>query len=267
MRNLAQIGYEVSSLEDFQALAEEAMRLGKSLRAGRNQYFLFSDSSGAQLWVQHNEDEEISGMNAHFDAKHWLDVELLHAQAYDERPMDGTFEAKSLYRDPGLGPNAEFPIIAFDLPDAHLVPKVHLPAIAKVQLIGFAREIHCYENIEDFRKANPSQPLEGLRPVEGDQSENSPISSLMRLDGLVMEAKEMYNAHSDRHYYWLLIKTSIGPLEVVGAKRSLPFLPKSGMIFDGHVRLSGKVEGLKAHEVKPGIFERLFWGAANNTRS
>ena len=266
MRNLAQIGYEVSSLEDFQSLADQVFKSGKAYRAGRNQYICYRDSSGAELWVQHDEEEEIAGMNAHFDSQHWISAQLMHAQAYEDRPLDGTIEAQALDVDFSAENGNAAPIFIFDLPDAHSIPKVSLPAKAKVQLVAFAREIHCFENIEDYRKANPGKPLRGLRVIEEDRSNPSRISSLMRMDGSIVDAKLLHNEKGKHDFYWMLVLTSIGEVEVVAATRALPFLPQSGQIFDGDVRLSGRVVLENAEKLKPGIMERLFWGAATNQR-
>ncbi|MFN8396594.1 MAG: hypothetical protein U0176_18360 [Bacteroidia bacterium] len=266
MRNLANIGFEAHSLEEFQRLAEMAYRHGKAYRSGRVQYYLFQDPSGAELWVQIDENDEIAGMNCHFHTDRQIDAEILHAQAYEDRPMDGSLEARALRVDAGLPGNAARPVFAFDLPDAQLVPPVHLPVMGHVNLVAFAREVHVYENVEDYRQAHPGRPLEGLRPIEGD-SQPGKISSLMRLDGIVEQAQRKHNAKTGRDFIWLQLKTSIGHLDVVVATRSLPFLPQMGQVFDGDVRLSGRVTFDAAAPRKPGLLERMLWGAASNLRT
>ena len=180
--------------------------------------------------------------------------------------MDGSLEARALRVDAGLPGNAARPVFAFDLPDAQLVPPVHLPVMGHVNLVAFAREVHVYENVEDYRQAHPGRPLEGLRPIEGD-SQPGKISSLMRLDGIVEQAQRKHNAKTGRDFIWLQLKTSIGHLDVVVATRSLPFLPQMGQVFDGDVRLSGRVTFDAAAPRKPGLLERMFWGAASNLRT
>jgi hypothetical protein len=238
----------------------------KPHRAGRNQYYCLTDGSGAELWVQLDENEEIAGMNAHFDSPNSVEVTLLRAQAYEERPLDGTFEARALHVDSGLPPDAEPAVFTFDLPDAHMVPSVALPATAIVHLVAFAREIHCYETVEDFRKAHPGERLEGLHTIDSDRRQAGTVSSLMRLDGIVMQAKRMHNVHSGKDFYWMEVKTAFGRVDVVAATRSMPNLPSQGQFFDGQVRLSGRVKLKEAHLLKPGLMERFFWGAATNIR-
>ena len=259
MRNLANIGFEVHSLEEFQALAEMVYHKGQSYRAGRNQYYAYQDSSGGELWVQIDSEEQIAGMNCHFHSANSIDVTLTHAQGYEDRPLDGTFEARAMQVDAGLPPSAALPEFVFDLPDAHLVPHVSLPAQAKVQLVGFARDVHVYENVEDYRKAQPGKPLEGLRPVEQDRPENKQLSSLMRLDGIVVAAELKHNAYTKQAFYWLEVKTVFGHIDVVVASRALPFVPQQGQVLDAEVRLSGRVQIKDAHAQKPGLIERMFW--------
>lgn len=266
MRNLAHIGFEVHSLEEFQALAEMVYRNGKVHRVGRNQYYQFTDPSGAELWTQVDENDEISGMNAHFQGHTSLEVTLLHAQAYEDRPLDGTFEAQATRVDVGLPKDAPLPVFAFELPDAHLVPSVVMPARATVQLLGFAREVHCYESVEDYRKANPGQPLERVETIAQDRAQDGGLSSLVRLDGIVVDAKQLHNLYSKHHFYWLELQTVFGKMDIVAASRSLPFLPQAGQIFDGIVRLSGRVKMDHAIEKSPGLVERFFWGAHTNQR-
>jgi hypothetical protein len=266
MRNLSHIGFEVQSLEDFQALAEMVYRKGKHQRVGRNQYYCFTDDSGAELWTQIDENDEISGMNAHFHGQTSISVTLLHAQAYEDRPLDGTFEARAIKVDAGLPKDAALPVFAFELPDAHLVPSVVLPADARVQLVGFAREIHCYESVEDYRKANPGIPLERIQTIEQDRSAQSGLSSLVRLDGIVVDAQQLHNRYTKRHFYWLELKTAIGHIDIVASARTMPMLPQAGQIFDGIVRLSGRVQMDHPVEKAPGLVERFFWGAHTNRR-
>jgi hypothetical protein len=267
MRNLAHIGFEVHSLEEFQALAEMAYRTGKAMRAGRNQYYCYTDASGAELWTQIDENDEIAGMNAHFHGSTTIDVRLLHAQAYDDRPLDGTFEAQPLNRSAQLPPDAVLPTFAFELPDAHLIPSIVLPTEAKVQLVGFARELHCYESVEDFRKANPGKPLESLETIDNDRSVSGGLSSLLRLDGVVVQAKQLHNLYSKHHFYWFELQTVIGHLDIVASSRMLPTVPLTGQIFDGVVRLSGRVTLEDPVAQKPGLVERFFWGAHRNQRN
>jgi hypothetical protein len=267
MRNLANIGFEIQSLEDLQALAAMVCSKGKSYRVGRNQYYRFTDPSGAELWTQVDENDEIAGMNAHFNGSNSVAVALVHAQAYETRPLDGTFEAQALQADAGLPKGARTPTFAFDLPDAHMVPAIVMPAEASVQLVGFAREVHCYETVEDFRAANPGLPLEGLMAVDADRPPTADgLSSLVRLDGIVMAAGQLHNTYSNRPFYWMEVKTAIGKIDVVASSRSMPSPPGAGQIFDGQVRLSGRVAVHHAVELKPGLVERFFWGAHSNKR-
>lgn len=266
MRNLAPIGFEVHSLEDFQALAEMVYRQGKPYRAGRNQYYRYTDESGAELWTQVDENDEIAGMNAHFNGKNWVEATLLRAQSYDDRPLDGTFEARVTTVNALFPSDATPPIFAFELPDAHLVPSVVLPAAARVQLVGFAREVHCYETVEDFRKAHPGQPLQSIHVIDEDRSSAEAISSLVRIDGIVADAKRLHNLHTKHHFYALEIQTAIGKIDIVASSRAMPILPQAGQIFDGQVRLSGRVELAQQETHRPGLMERFFWGADANLR-
>lgn len=266
MRNLAHIGFEILNLEDFQALAAMVCAKGKSYRAGRNQYYCFTDQSGAELWTQVDENDDISGMNAHFHGNASVEVMLLRAQGYDDRPLDGTFEARPIRVDAGRSKDTVPPTFAFELPDAHLVPSVVLPAEAHVQLVGFAREVHCYENVEDFRKANPNTPLENIQAIEADLATNAGLSSLVRMDGIVLNARKLQNEFSGRSFYHLELKTVVGQVDVVASTRSIPTLPQAGQVFDGTVRLSGRVKLDHSVTQKPGLVERFFWGAHANQR-
>ena len=266
MRNLAHIGFEILNLEDFQALAAMVCAKGKSHRAGRNQYYCFTDPSGAELWAQVDEDDEISGMNAHFHGTTAVDVTLLRAQGYDDRPLDGTFEGRAARVDAGRSKDTALPTFAFELPDAHLVPSVVLPVVAQVQLVGFAREVHCYESVEDFRKANPDTPLENMQPIAQDLAADAGLSSLVRMDGIVLNATKLQNQFSGRPFFHLALKTVVGQVDVVASTRAMPQLPQAGQVFDGTVRLSGRVKLDHTIAQKPGLVERFFWGAHANQR-
>jgi hypothetical protein len=103
-------------------------------------------------------------------------------------------------------------------------------------------------------------------PIKEDGGGMNGVSSLMRVDGIISQAAIRKNEHTGRNFYWMELKTAIGKMDVVAATRSLPFLPSAGQLFDGEVRLSGRVQFKNAVEQKPRLIERLFWGASANTR-
>jgi hypothetical protein len=121
--------------------------------------------------------------------------------------------------------------------------------------------------LEDFRKVHPTQPLQSIEVVEADLQNGSALSSLVRLNGIVVDAKRLQNGNTRHFFYWILLKTAIGQMDVVASSRTMPQVPMAGSIFDGQVRLSGRVTVAHPVTQKPGLVERFFLGAETNLRN
>ena len=66
--NMSTIGFPVSTEDEFLALAEHAAEYADEFKVEGGAYLCYADESGAQLWMQVDNDMELVGLNPHFEA-------------------------------------------------------------------------------------------------------------------------------------------------------------------------------------------------------
>ena len=76
MSNLSDIGFPVQSEQDVNVLITETIKYVESIRCPQGFYLRFSDSSGAEIYLQGNPEQELIGFNPHFDGKSSRKVSL-----------------------------------------------------------------------------------------------------------------------------------------------------------------------------------------------
>lgn len=69
MSNFSNIGFNVTTQEEFQQLLEKAYKTSNSMKIDEGAYSVFTDNSGAELYMQFNKKNELLGANPHFKGK------------------------------------------------------------------------------------------------------------------------------------------------------------------------------------------------------
>ncbi len=245
MSNLSDIGFPVQSEQDVNVLITETIKYVESIRCPRGFYLRFSDASGAEIYLQGNIEQELIGFNPHFDGKSRRKVGLIKAVERDSSELDGGFQA---WANPSAE-SGEYQFV-FDVPDFRLNDGIEFPAIQEIQLTAFASN--------DFKVFNNEVEFYYEQDAETQMSTKSFFSSGLFLtkdslipvesarpigicSGEIKEFELKTNELSDATFYWFLVETAGGEIDVVADVKLVPNEPKIGGIVSGQFWLSGKL--------------------------
>jgi hypothetical protein len=246
MSHLSSIGFPVNTEQDFQSLANKLYERGERIKATNGFYIRFADNSGAELYLQENQNKEIIGMNPHFRGKGKMKVCLTNAVKRGGSEMDGAFHG---WADPTEDNNPDtgiYPFV-FDVPDFYSLENIKFPFTTTVQISAFAHELSLYENEQDFNaKQNEKMKFapesfipSGLFSPGGQTTEPPEANGIFT--GRILEVEEKMNVFTKEKFYWFLVKTLGGEFDVVSDIKLISQPPKVGGIASGSFWLSGRL--------------------------
>ncbi|MGI8641267.1 MAG: hypothetical protein ACR2MG_15130 [Pyrinomonadaceae bacterium] len=247
MSNLSDIGFPVQNEQDVNVLITETIKYVESIRCPHGFYLRFSDASGAEIYLQGNVEQELVGFNPHFNGKSRRKVSLMKAIERVASELDGGFQAWANPGDEAESGKYEF---VFDVPDFRTIGEIEFPKISEIQLTAFASN--------DFKVFNNEVEFYYVQDAETQMSVNSffasgmfltrdntePIESprpISILSGEIKEFELKTNELSGENFYWFLVETSGGEVDVVADVKLVPNEPKIGGIVSGQFWLSGKL--------------------------
>lgn len=246
MSNLSDIGFPVRGEQDVNVLITETIKYVESIRCPRGFYLRFSDASGAEIYLQGNIEQELIGFNPHFDGKSRRRVGLTKAIERDSSQLDGGFQA---WANPTDETSGEYEFV-FDVPNFRLYDEIDFSQTQEIQLTAFASN--------DFKIFNNEVEFYYGQDAETQMSSKSFFSSGLFLirDSLIAvesarpigifagEIKEFElktNALSEANFYWFLVETLGGEVDIVADVNLVPNQPNIGGIVSGQFWLSGKL--------------------------
>ncbi|SFH98283.1 hypothetical protein [Bradyrhizobium sp. cf659] len=243
--NFSTIGLPVASSQDLTELANRIGPLAERMDAPGGAYFRWSDPSGAEIWLQVNENDDLVGMNPHYAGRSAVRVGLTsrRASAGPSR-LDGSFHGWAAPVDEA--DSGSYPFV-FDAPDYRLHERLSLPSHKDVQIAAFAREIAAFETVAafdasqtgDLKYASQSFIPSGLFTPDGDS--RVPPQARAIFTGHVLAADEKINTQTGHVFYWALVETYGGAYDVVIDSSLLPRAPIVGGIVSGSFWLSGRI--------------------------
>ena len=257
MSNLSDIGFPVKSDKDVNDILMKVMQeLTQIPCPPRGFYYLFSDESGAELFLQADSSQDIIGFNPAFWGKSRRKIGLLKGIERDTSELDGAFYGWSNPVDPEDPAEGGDHQIVFDMPDFRLHEKIILPKTAEVQLTAFAsNNFKIYQNEADLSKSrsgNANDParsfvasaLFGLAENTPDQAGDAiPPQAHGNISGEIKEFALRTNGFTHKTFYWFLIDTLGGEIDIVADPGLVTSEPKVGQIADGSFWVSGKILG------------------------
>jgi len=272
MSNFSNVGFHVSNEQELRELVEQVYPKSYEREVKGGTYFEYADPSGASLWIQINNENEIIGVNPHFEGKSRRAVRITTPIRRADSVMDGAFHCWALEKTKcGAVDKSDeldqYPFV-FDVPDYQNYHFIDYPKKATIQLTAFAGELSCFRSEEhfleeqeaDFKWASKSFIPSGLSG-EGTnlvQMENAQATGL--LTGEVLEAEIMTNKQTGQKFCWIFLETLGGAIDVVVAEKYINEAPVAGNVIHGQFWLSGRVlnESQSKVVVKKGVFSRLF---------
>jgi hypothetical protein len=251
MSNLSDIGFPVQSEQDVNVLITETIKYVESIKCPQGFYLRFADASGAEIYLQGNNEQELIGFNPHFAGVSRRTVGLTQAIERDSSPLDGGFHAWANPSGEASEISGDYPFV-FDLPDFQLNEIKVFPHICEIQLTAFASndlEIYADEKAyadsqeSDIKYASKSFIPTGLFAFdEADETiDLSVVRPIGKLAGEIKEYELKTNELSGEKFYWFLVETLGGEIDVVADVKLIKDEPRVGGIVSGQFWLSGKV--------------------------
>lgn len=248
MSNLSDIGFPVKNDEDVNVLITETINRVEAIKCPQGFYLRFSDDSGAEIFLQGNEKQELIGFNPHFDGKSRRIVRLTKAIERDSSELDGGFYAVA---NPGEENDSGDYTFVFDVPDFRMTSDIELPANRAIQLTAFAsNDFKVYETERDFYAAQTGEPKLAAKSFTAsglfaaNENNDAPPRPIGIFSGEIKEFELKTNELSKETFYSFLVETSGGEVDVVADVKLVAGEPKIGNVVSGQFWLSGRIVDL-----------------------
>lgn len=241
------LGFSLTSAEEFQALAKRVVDLGELYRCPGGCYFNWQGDNGAELWVQLDEEGRFLDIQPHFSGMAAMRVGITRRLTRPtDTPLDGAWQG---WADPIEDENPsegrfEF---TFEAPDFALHRDLQLPLLASVQVAAFARHCSLFESEAAFLSSelaagrlDPQSFIPAPQRVrEGNETEPPTAEAL--ISGHVLRAERLVNELTDLPFYWMLIETVGGRVDLLVDPVLLAEEPTAGGIVMTQCWLSGQM--------------------------
>jgi hypothetical protein len=248
MSNLSNIGFPVGNEDEFHDLIMKVVDLSREIVCPNGSYLVFSDVSGAELYVQAGRENSIIGINPHFSGKSRRTVFLTNEVERAESELDGAFHGWANATESEAG---DYPFV-FDVPDFYANGDIQLPKAYSIQLAAFTTgefEIHeseeaYFQNQEsDVKFASQSFIPSGLFNfgAEGGDQDITPPQAYGIFAGIIKDWELKTNEFTGEQFYWFLVDTLGGEVDVVADPILVAENPQNGGIINGQFWLSGKI--------------------------
>jgi hypothetical protein len=247
MSNLSDIGFPVQSEQDVNVLLTETIKRVESIKCPRGFYLKFADPSGAEIYLQGNLEQELVGFNPHFDGKSRRTVSLTKVIERDSSELDGGFQALAISQNDAN--SIEYPFV-FDVPDFRTVPNYQLPQFREIQLTAFAsndfkvfddEESYLNSQIDEPKLASKSFIPSGMFLPDENKTPIEPPRPIGIFAGEIKEYELKTNELSNEKFYWFLVETLGGEIDIVADVKLVSTEPKIGGIVSGQFWLSGRI--------------------------
>jgi hypothetical protein len=249
MSNLSDIGFPVRGEQDINEMIQNVARDVDEIRCFNGFYYKFTDESGAEIYLQTNPGQELIGFNPHFAGKSRRKVALAKTIERDSSDLDGGFYVWANPAEENTPESGEYPFV-FDVPDFRAAGKIKLPQNFEIQLTAFAsNEFQLFENAQvyfdsqnsELKIAAKSFIPNGLFTADNPPEAVDPPRPFGIIAGEIKEFELKTNKLSGEKFYWFLIETLGGEIDVVADPKLVSAEPNSGGILQGQFWLSGKL--------------------------
>ncbi len=250
MSNLSDIGFPTPDEQAVNEMIMHVMEFAKPIQCRQGFYLKFSDASGAEIYLQGNPNQELVGFNPHFAGTSRRQVGLTRAIERDSSELDGGFHGWANPSDSELEASGEYPFV-FDVPDFRLVEIEKFPVVKEIQLTAFASndfkvftsEQGYFDSQEsELKYASKSFVPSGLFSTdENDEIDLNVVRPIGKFAGEIKQFDLRTNQLSGENFYWFLIETLGGEIDVVADPKFVPEQPKIGGIVSGQFWLSGRI--------------------------
>jgi len=250
MSNLSDIGFPTPDEQAINEMIMHVLEVAQPVQTSHGFYLVYTDSSGAEIYLQGNFNQELVGFNPHFAGKSRRAVALTRAIERDSSELDGGFYA---WANPpeDSGEAGDYPFV-FDVPDFRMVENSEFPRLAEIQLTAFAsNDFKVFAGEEDYQNSQESELKYASKMFVPsglfafDEKDNSVDLSVVRPVGMfageIREFELKTNELSGENFYWFLVETLGGDTDIVVDPKYVPTEPRIGGIVSGQFWLSGRI--------------------------
>lgn len=249
MSNLSDIGFPTPDEQAINEMIMHVLDVAKPVQNARGFYLVYTDSSGAEIYLQGNFDQELVGFNPHYAGTSRRRVALTQAIERDSSALDGGFHAWANPHDGGA--EGEYPFV-FDVPNFRAVEIAEFPRAAEIQLTAFAsNDFKIFAGEKEYQTAQESEleyaskmfvPVGLFAFDEKDGSiDLSVVRPVGKFAGEIKEFELKTNELSGEKFYAIVVETLGGAVDVVVDPKYVPDEPQTGGIVSGTFWLSGKI--------------------------
>ncbi len=250
MSNLSDIGFPTPDEQAVNEMIMHVLEHTKPVKTARGFYLVYTDVSGAEIYLQGNFEQELIGFNPHFAGKSRRKVGLTKAIERDSSALDGGFHAWANPQD-GISESGDYPFV-FDVPDFRTIENLELPNTVEIQLTAFAsNDFKIFADEDEYQKAQESELKYASKMFVPsglfafDEKDGSIDLNVVRPIGMfageIKEFELKTNSLSGENFYALLVEMLGGETDVVVDPKFVPNEPKIGGIVSGQFWLSGRI--------------------------
>lgn len=247
MSNLSDIGFPVRGEQDVNDVIVKVLENVREIPCPRGSYYEFADASGAAIFLQANASQELIGFNPHFKGKSRRTVCLTEAIEKESSELDGAFHGWAAPSEENNPESGEYPFV-FDVPDFRVNTNLSFPRNQEIQLTAFAsNEFQIFASQQDFFASQDSEIKfaaksfvpSGLFNLEADDTQ--PPNAFGVLTGEIKEFELKTNMLTGERFYWFLVDTLGGEIDVVADPKLVTIEPNVGSYLSGQFWLSGRL--------------------------
>jgi len=250
MSNLSDIGFPTRNDQDISDMISHVLELVETIPCPQGFYLKFADASGAEIWLQGNAEQELIGFNPHFAGKSRRRVGLTKAIERESSELDGGFHAWAIPASEDVETSGEYPFV-FDVPDFRLNQISQLPHVCEIQLTAFAsNDFKIFANEKFYDESQTSElkyssksfvPVGLIAFDDEEEIDLSAVRPIAMFAGEIKEFELKINQLSGNEFYWFLIDTFGGEVDVVADAKLILIEPQIGGIVNGQFWLSGEI--------------------------
>jgi len=245
MGDLSNIGFNIDTEEEFASLIEKSFETASQIEVPWGFYIHFIDSSGAELWSQLNLDGEFIGFHPHFHGMSRRVVALTRQIEGEDSELDGMFHAWANPAEATEPESGDYPFV-FNVPDMKVLDEMDYPENVEIQLTAFAMDLEFYPNEDDYYGSQDEElqfAVESFMPIglfdEDENGENPEPFAVF--SGVVQQSEIRTNEMTGEKFYWMLVDTLGGEVDVVASPDLCETLPNPLSVIQGQFWLSGRI--------------------------
>jgi hypothetical protein len=247
MSNLSDIGFPVQSEQDVNGLIEDLLGVVKPTRCKQGAYYIYADASGAEMYLQGNAGDELIGFNPHYAGASRRTVCLTAMIERDSSELDGGFHVWANPSDAGEPESGDYPFV-FDAPDFRVYTNSQFPRVCDVQLTAFAsNDFKIYPSETDYYDSQTDEPKFTTKSFVPSalfgavENADEPPRPIGMFTGEIKAFELKRNERTKANFYWFLVETLGGEVDVVADPKLITGEPQIGGIVSGQFWLSGRL--------------------------